>query len=213
VHGNAHAAQHAALDDALDEDACQARLVEAERRLRRRDLAAQMARDVRARIARRVLPETEAYMRALLPELTAGRYRDVELLREDGAGQGARGAGGADLRIRVWDQWAGRYVAKGLFSGGARDQVSLALRLAFALATLPKELGAMPGFIFLDEPLSAFDAERSAALERLLTRGVIARQFPQVFLISHSQTLDPAHFDYRLRMAAGRIVETNLPGA
>lgn len=198
----------------LDEDACQAQLADAERALRRRELAAQMARDVRARIARRVLPETEAYMRALLPELTAGRYRDVELLREDAAGQGARGAGGgADLRIRVWDQLAGRYVAKGLFSGGARDQVSLALRLAFALATLPKELGAMPGFIFLDEPLSAFDAERSAALERLLTRGVIARQFPQVFLISHSQSLDPAHFDYRVRMAAGRIVETNLPDA
>jgi len=202
-----------APDDAVDEDAYQTRLAEAERALRRRELAAQMARDVRARIARRVLPETEAYMRALLPELTAGRYRDVELLREDGAGAGGRGAGGADLRIRVWDQLAGRYVAKGLFSGGARDQVSLALRLAFALATLPKELGAAPGFIFLDEPLSAFDAERSAALERLLTRGVIARQFPQVFLISHSQTLDPAHFDYRLRMAAGRIVETNLPGA
>ena len=202
-----------AMDDMLDEDASRMRLADAERGLRRRELAAQMARDVRARIARRVLPETEAYMRALLPELTAGRYRDVELLREDGAGQGGRGAGGADLRIRVWDQLAGRFVAKGLFSGGARDQVSLALRLAFALATLPKELGAIPGFIFLDEPLSAFDAERSAALERLLTRGVIARQFPQVFLISHSQSLDPAHFDFRVRMAAGRIVETNLPGA
>lgn len=170
---------------------------------RQRKLAAEMADEVFKRIVQRVLPETEMHMRALLPDLTDGRYRDVTLLGGD--------ENSADLRIRVWDEQAGRYVGKHLFSGGTRDQCSLALRLAFALATLPKELGAMPGFIFLDEPLSSFDDRRSQALVDVLTRGPIAKQFPQVFLISHSQSFDPAAFTCALRMAGGRIATTSLP--
>ncbi|MEO7001241.1 MAG: hypothetical protein ABI068_05535, partial [Ktedonobacterales bacterium] len=180
-----------------------------ERTLRRRTLAAELARQTRERIIRRVLPETEVYMRALLPELTMGRYRDVELLRTEG--ENSATAIGAELRIRVWDETAGRYVAKNLFSGGARDQFSLALRLAFALATLPKELGAMPGFMFLDEPLSAFDAERSEALAHLLTEGAIGQQFAQVLLISHSRIIDPRGFAYHVRMSGGRVVASDLP--
>ncbi len=175
--------------------------------MRQRDLAARLAAETRARVIRRALPETEAYMRAILPALTMGRYRDVSLTRDDA--QAAQGD--VDLAIRMWDDVAGRYVRKNLFSGGARDQASLALRLAFALATLPRGRGATPGFIFLDEPLSAFDAERSRALARALTRGAIAEAFPQVFLISHSQVIDPRDFDYTLRMEEGRVVESTLP--
>ena len=189
---------------ALDEDACRDRVAAVERDVRRHETAARLAAETQGRIFRRVLPETGLHMRALLPELTEGRYRDVELIADENAG-------GADLRIRVWDQLAGRYVAKNLFSGGARDQFSLALRLAFALATLPKEVGATPGFVFLDEPLSSFDAERSLALVEILTRGPIARQFAQVMLVSHGRSFDPGQFDFRLRMAGGRIVESNLP--
>ncbi|HET9110158.1 MAG TPA: AAA family ATPase [Ktedonobacterales bacterium] len=191
----------------LEESDAQAELEAAERDLKRRELACDLASEVRARVIRRALPETEAYMRAILPALTAGRYHDVTLLREDASGSGAE----TDIAIRMWDQAAGRYVRKNLFSGGARDQASLALRLAFALATLPKELGATPGFIFLDEPLSAFDAERSLALARVLTTGAIAEAFAQIFLISHSQDIDPRLFDYMLRMEDGRVAESTLP--
>ncbi len=191
--------------EALDERECAARLVEAERARRRHAMAHEMARDVQARIVRRVLPETQSYMCALLPELTAGRYRDAQLLAEEAGGPGA------DLRIRVWDHIAGRYVAKNLFSGGTRDQCSLALRLAFALATLPKELGAIPGFIFLDEPLSSFDRERSRALVHVLTRGTIAAQFAQVLLISHTSDFERDAFAYTIRMSDGRVVGSNLP--
>ena len=142
-------------------------------------------------------------MRALLPELTDGRYRDVWLRSDDETS--------ADLRIQLWDEQAGRFVGKHLFSCGTRDQCSLALRLAFALATLPEELGAMPGFIFLDEPLSSFDDRRSQALVDVLTRGTIGRQFPQVFLISHSQSFDPAAFTCALRMSGGRLIRSTLP--
>src|SRR2546430_8668554 len=142
-------------------------------------------------------------MRFLLPALTGGRCRDARLLAEEG--------NGADLRIALWDELAGRHVAKNLFSGGTRDQCSLALRLAFALATLPRALGALPGFIFLDEPLSSFDAERSHALVDVLTQGEIARQFAQVMLISHSQSIERESFRYHLRMVGGRVAASDLP--
>ncbi|HEX5441459.1 MAG TPA: AAA family ATPase, partial [Ktedonobacterales bacterium] len=189
--------------ETLDAVECQKAVDDLAREQRQRRLAAEMADEVFRRIVQRVLPETEMHMRALLPDLTDGRYRDVTLLGGD--------ENSADLRIRVWDEQAGRYVGKHLFSGGTRDQCSLALRLAFALATLPKELGAMPGFIFLDEPLSSFDDRRSQALVEVLTRGPIAKQFPQVFLISHSQSFDPAAFTCTLRMAGGRVASSTLP--
>ncbi|HKT39035.1 MAG TPA: ABC transporter ATP-binding protein, partial [Ktedonobacterales bacterium] len=194
--------QHGFDAETLDAEECQKAYDDLAREQRQRRLAADMADEVFKRIVQRVLPETEMHMRALLPDLTDGRYRDVTLLSGD--------ENSADLRIRVWDEQAGRYVGKHLFSGGTRDQCSLALRLAFALATLPKELGAMPGFIFLDEPLSSFDDRRSQALVDVLTRGPIAKQFPQVFLISHSQSFDPAAFTCALRMAGGRVVATTL---
>jgi len=187
--------------DTLNPEQCRLALDESSRQLRKLELALSIAQDVRSSIVRRVLPETQAYMRAILPELTAGRYHDVELVPDEGS------ANGADLRIRLWDELAGRHVAKNLFSGGTRDQTSLALRLAFALATLPRELGAMPGFIFLDEPLSSFDAERAEALINILTRGTIAQQFPQVFLISHNQTLRRSAFQYYVRLERGRVAE------
>jgi DNA repair protein SbcC/Rad50 len=145
----------------------------------------------------RVLPGTEQNLRLLLPGLTAERYIEAKL--------------DSEYRLSVWDAAAQRYVAKDIFSGGTRDQFSLALRLAFALATLPQELGTTPGFIFLDEPLSAFDHPRTAALVDLLTQGQIAKSFAQIFLISHSRSFDPDLFPYYVRMEEGRVAETNLP--
>jgi DNA repair exonuclease SbcCD ATPase subunit len=169
--------------------------------------ATRLLRETHERIARRVLPITERNMQPLLQQLTGGRYRDVRLTPEDTDGQ----PGEMDYRIRVWDPAAGRYVAKNLFSGGTRDQCSLALRLAFALATLPQELGVAPGFIFLDEPLSAFDSLRAQALVELITTGTIAQQFNQVILISHQHAFDREAFHYHVRMDFGQIIESDLP--
>lgn len=172
-------------------------------------MATQLIRETHDRIARRVLPVTERNMQPLLQQLTSGRYRDVRLTPDENNGQ----PGEMDYRIRVWDPTAGRFVAKNLFSGGTRDQCSLALRLAFALATLPQELGIAPGFIFLDEPLSAFDAQRAQALVELLTTGTIAQHFNQVVLISHQHAFDREAFQYHIQLEAGQIVESDLPVA
>ena len=191
----------------LSIEECQQKVVELVEEREISGWATQLLRETHDRIARRVLPITERNMQPLLQQLTGGRYRDVRLTPADTDGQ----PGEMDYRIRVWDPAAGRYVAKNLFSGGTRDQCSLALRLAFALATLPQELGVAPGFIFLDEPLSAFDSLRAQALVELITTGTIAQQFNQVILISHQHAFDREAFQYHVRMDAGQIVESDLP--
>lgn len=193
----------------LNIEECQQKVIELTEERKMCELATKLIKETHDRIARRVLPITERNMQPLLQQLTGGRYRDVRLTPEETNGQ----PGEMDYRIRVWDPAARRFVGKNLFSGGTRDQCSLALRLAFALATLPQELGIAPGFIFLDEPLSAFDAQRAQALVELLTTGTIARQFNQVILISHHHAFDREAFDYHVRMEAGRIIESDLPSA
>jgi hypothetical protein len=193
----------------LNIEECQQKVIELTEERKMCELATRLLKETHDRIARRVLPITERNMQPLLQQLTGGRYRDVRLTPEETNGQ----PGEMDYRIRVWDPAARRFVGKNLFSGGTRDQCSLALRLAFALATLPQELGVAPGFIFLDEPLSAFDAQRAQALVELLTTGTIARQFNQVILISHHHAFDREAFDYHVRMEAGRMIESDLPSA
>jgi DNA repair exonuclease SbcCD ATPase subunit len=156
-----------------------------------REKAVQIARTARESAVRKVLPNTMRNMQRILPLLTMGRYHDAEI--------------GEDYRIRVWDERAGDWKTKGVFSGGARDQFSLALRLAFALATLPQERGTAPSFIFLDEPFSSFDAERAAALTSLLTQGDIASAFDQVFVITHNAEPIRSAFHYHLRLFNGRV--------
>lgn len=153
----------------------------------------------RKRIVQKVLPATMDYMRRILPQLTRDRYHDAELDPES-------------FKIKVWDERAGQSGAwkeKNIFSGGTKDQFSLALRLAFALATLPQERGTSPGFIFLDEPLGSFDDERAAALLFLLTEGEIAQAFDQIFLISHVRVQED-RFTHRLRLENGAAIESNL---
>jgi hypothetical protein len=168
------------------------------------ELATEILKETRDRIARQILPITERNMHPLLQQLTGGRYWDVRLTPEENNGQ----PGEMDYRIRIWDPAAKRLVGKNIFSGGTRDQCSLALRLAFALATLPQELGVAPGFIFLDEPLSAFDAQRAQALVDLLSTGSIAQNFNQVILISHAHAFDREVFickrDAKVRRNAWR---------
>jgi hypothetical protein len=176
---------------------CRAEVARLERFAEVRRRGVEIVAEARRRMVARVLPSTERNFRLLLPRLTANRYRDARITD--------------DYRIEVWDEAAGRYVAKSIFSGGARDQFSLALRLAFALATLPEELGTTPGCLFLDEPLSSFDGQRTQALVDLLTRGELAAAFRQIFVISHSRSFDASAFRYRLVLAEGAVVESNLP--
>nr|MBA3825571.1 SMC family ATPase [Ktedonobacterales bacterium] len=178
---------------------CAQRAAELRHEVAVRKQAVGIAEAVRRRMIQKVLPQTTQNMRQLLPLLTLDRYHDCEIT--------------PDYKLLIYDDTANRTVAKNVFSGGARDQFSLALRLAFALATLPEELGTTPGFIFLDEPLSSFDGPRSEALVNLLTRGQIHDNFEQLFVISHNMSFDRGAFTHHLRLEYGAVVESTLPKA
>jgi DNA repair exonuclease SbcCD ATPase subunit len=192
-------AQPLGLDEEpLDLDAEQKALAAEDRRIQVKRRAGEVVARTRRSIVDRVMPLTLANVRRLLPLLTEGRYQDVQWHEESNV-------------LEVYDIRARAYQRKRVFSGGAKDQISLALRLAFALATLPGEHAVQPGWLVLDEPLSSFDRDRTRALVDLITRGLIRKQFPQIFLVSHSESFDPSHFDHRLRLEHGRIVESSLP--
>jgi exonuclease SbcC len=172
-------------DDEAVEAAAQAHSLEVRRR------AAGIVAEAAKGVLQSVMPGTLAYMRTLLPAVTAQRYFDVRLAD--------------DYLIEVWDEAGAAWRKKNIFSGGTRDQMSLALRIAFALATLPEERGSAPGFLFLDEPLAGFDPERARALVELLTAGVVAESFDQIFLISHVP-VDTHLFDAVIELQEGRVV-------
>ncbi len=159
------------------------------------------------RLMRKMLPRTEYYMQRILPLLTSGRYHDVHLTNESEEGT----LSGGPFQLSVWDSAAGEYVSRTALSGGAADQLSLALRLAFAIAVLPRELNFAPGFILLDEPLSSFDRGRTQALVDVVTGDILSQHFEQILLISHSNAFDPTMFPYHVYMDNGLVVESNLP--
>ncbi len=138
----------------------------------------------------------ERNMGRFLPILTAGRYNMIKIDEKE-------------YKIEVYDKEARQMRAKGVFSGATQDQISLALRLAFAVSTLPGSRGVVPGFIFLDEPLSGFDEERKKGLLDLLLRGDVANQFPQIIVISHGELLRD-EFPHSLHMEGGKAISLNV---
>jgi DNA repair exonuclease SbcCD ATPase subunit len=193
--------------DRLDLDLARLRMEQQERSYQTKKYGNALVKAVSERLVRKVIPRTEYYMQQLLPLLTSGRYHDIHLFTEQEEGTSS----GGPLHLRVWDSTAGEYVAKAALSGGTADQLSLALRLAFAIATLPRELSGAPGFLILDEPLSSLDRRRTQALVDVIAGSLVSQHFEQVILVSQSSAFDPAMFPYHIYLDNGLVVESNLP--
>ncbi len=164
---------------------------------------------VEERLMRKMLPRIEFYLRQLLPLLTVGRYHDLRLTTTSDESSVSGGA----LQLSVWEPAATEYIPCSALSGGTADQVSLALRLAFSIAALPRELGAAPGFVLLDEPLTSSSRERMRALVDIVTGEMLGQHFEQVLFISHSSAFDPALFAYQIYVEDGLVTESTLPVA
>jgi exonuclease SbcC len=123
----------------------------------------------------RVKPQVERYMGLILPVITSGRYKAVQLEE--------------DYTVRVFDPEAGEFRPKEVFSGGTEDQLLLAMRLAFALALIPQAKGRNPEFLFLDEPLGSSDKVRREGILELMHKE-LSQNFRQIFLISHVGDLE-----------------------
>jgi len=137
----------------------------------------------------RVHPNVEQYMGVILPEITNGRYKAVQIDK--------------NYNLKVWDPDAGEFKLKEVFSGGTEDQFLLSMRLAFALALLPEVKGMHPEFLFLDEPLASSDEERREGIIRLLNE--LRSRFKQIFIISHIASLE-TEVQNIIRMEDGQII-------
>lgn len=140
-----------------------------------------------------VKQNVEKHMMQFLPALTDNRYSMARIDEER-------------YVIQVYDREAKHWRGKGVFSGATQDQFSLALRLAFAISTIPSTRGARPGFIFLDEPLSGFDAQRRTGFMTLL-RDELSRYFDQIIVVSHIEALSD-EFPHHWHLDSGQLVET-----
>ncbi len=193
----------------LDLDQAQKRMQRQERNYQTKKRGGLLINATIERLLRKMIPHTEYYIQQLLPLLTRGRFHDVSLSTEPEEGTASGGA----FQLSVWEPAAAGYISQSTLSGGTADQISLTLRLAFAIASLPRELSAAPGFLLLDEPLSLANHDRMQALVDLVTGHLLSQHFEQIFFISHSDTFDPAMFPYHLYIDNGVVMECNLPPA
>jgi len=168
-----------------------AKVAELEKRLKVVKLALDGIEKTAESLRERVRPNVEAYMSHILPIITLGRYKAVQLDEE--------------YRLKVWDPEAGEFKERDVFSGGTEDQFLLSMRLAFALALLPEVKGTHPEFMFLDEPLGSSDEARREGILNLLNME-LSQSFKQIFLVSHIGGLDE-QVKHIIRLENGEVVE------
>lgn len=163
-----------------------------EKEITKMNYAMKIVDTTRETILKAIRPRTESFMQKILPILTSDRYHYVEI--------------GDDYKLKVYTSLKKEPLEKTIFSGGTQDQLSLALRLAFAMATLPQDKGIQPKFIFLDEPLGSFDEDRAKGLLYLLTEGEVAEHFDQIFVVTHIP-IDESIFDEIYYVENGKITK------
>ncbi len=191
----------------LDLEQARKRMAQQERSFQTKERAGLLIAATFDRLMRKMLPRTEYYMQQLLPLLTRGRYHDARLTTEPEE----QISSGGPLQVSLWEPAANTYIPLPALSGGVADQVSLALRLAFAIASLPKDLNAAPGFLLLDEPLSLASRDRAQSLADIITGETLGQHFEQVFFVSHDTAFDTSSFPNHIYIDSGIVVETNLP--
>jgi hypothetical protein len=191
----------------LDLEEARRRREQQERSYQTRKRGNLMLQATTKRMLRKMLPRIEYYMQQFLPALTVGRYHDLRLATEPDE----QAASGGPLQLSVWEPAASAYIPRAALSSGTADQISLALRLAFAVAALPRELSAAPGFVLLDEPLTSSSRERIQALVDIITGETLGQHFEQVLFISHNSAFDPAMFNHHVYVEDGLVSESSLP--
>jgi len=122
----------------------------------------------------RLSPNLSRFIGSILPRITNGRYDRVKV--------------SLDLEITVFSPEKEGFVDFMALSGGTADQLLICLRLAFAASLLQTRFDSETRqFLFLDEPLSAFDAKRASQFLDLIRE--FHNGFKQTFLVTHNQQL------------------------
>jgi exonuclease SbcC len=118
----------------------------------------------------RVKPQLEDMTSELVRIITENKYESVDL--------------DEDYGIKVWDGEHGAYPVEH-FSGGERDVIALAARLALS-RLIGSQAANPPSFLVLDEVFGSLDRDRrSNVLDLLSSLAGSAESFQQLFVISH----------------------------
>jgi ABC-type taurine transport system ATPase subunit len=116
-----------------------------------------------------------------LPHRAARRAEAGIALDRISGGRHSLASVSEDLRVRVFSEEKNAFVDPVELSGGAAEQVLLALRLAQAQVMLESRGLAAPHFLFFDEPLAGLDRAHTASFLDLLRES--AGTFGQVILV------------------------------
>ena len=114
-------------------------------------------------------PSLEGIMSSILDTMSSGLYSKVVLSK--------------DYSISV--EKSGEPRPMHMFSGGEKDMMGVAMRLALAQTVAARNGGTGPGFLILDEVLGSQDPKRQAAVFNTLRS--MKATYPQIFIISHTE--------------------------
>lgn len=120
------------------------------------------------RAAAQLRPALEGTLSSLLTTMSGGLYTEARL----------------SSAYSVTVVKAGEERPLNSFSGGEKDLIGLALRLALAQTVAARNSGTGPGFLILDEILGSQDSARQATIFEALRS--MKDIYPQVFIISHT---------------------------
>lgn len=133
--------------------------------------------------AAKILSEaSQALSQTVRPELEGSLSRVLEQMSE---GRFPRAAIGEDYEVTVEDDGQLRTLEE--LSGGERDLVALALRLALS-QTFTSHSGEGAGFLILDECFGSQDPERRRSVLAALRE--LRSEYRQLFIISHVEGLE-----------------------
>ncbi|RME70210.1 MAG: SMC family ATPase [Planctomycetota bacterium] len=134
------------------------------------ELAGRLLEETAADLRARLGPTLRRFLAVVLPRITGGRYRRVRVL--------------PNLDLRVYSPEKNDYVPIVDLSAGTAEQLLLVLRLGVGAALgRTRRVDDPEQFLYLDEPLAAFDEGRAVAFLQLLEE--LEPLFPQVFLVLH----------------------------
>lgn len=135
--------------------------------------AARILSEAASTLSSTIRPELEAALTRLLAQMSEGRF--------------PRAAIGDDYEVTVEDDGQLRSIDE--LSGGEKDLVALALRLALS-QTFTTHSGEGAGFLILDECFGSQDPDRRRAILTALRE--LRSEYRQLFIISHVEGLEDA---------------------
>ncbi len=132
-------------------------------------------------------PNLARYVARVLPRITEGRYRRVEITE--------------DLDVKVFSGDRNEYIGLIDLSFGTTDQILLSMRLGLAHALAAAKGHDDKQFLFFDEPVASFDRERAKSCLEMLREH--DDRFTQVFVITHQPDLPAELFNKVIEVEAG----------